>query len=175
MNKKLKLMAEKPTFAAYRLTNTGSLEVLGRERRIAENFFLFDGKDYYFSNSRVTLSTSTYEENKLILAMTDTKLLVPQENGNALYIARNYPAKANFCVVVLYQYSDFLYFSLVSGSGSGRVHPIYLPLTTESFNFCFNCAVNAIAAVNPKLGETLYENIKKKDKETRAEMHVQEE
>lgn len=174
MNKKLKLMTEKPTFAAYRLTNTGSLEVLGQERRIAENFFLFDGKDYYFSNSLVTLSTSTYEENKLILAMTDTKLLVPQENGNALYIARNYPAKVNFCAVVLYQYSDYLYFSLVSGSGSGRVHPIYLPLTTEGFNFCFNCAVNAIATVNPKLGETLYENIKKQIKESKDKLQSNE-
>jgi hypothetical protein len=174
MNKKLKLMTERPTFAAYRLTSTGRLELLGRERKIVENYFLFDGTDFYFGNSLVTLSSSTYEENKLILAATDTKLLVPQENGNALYIARNYPVKVNFCAVVLYQYSDYLYFLLVSGSGSGRVHPIYLPLTTESFNFYFNCAVNAIAAVNPKLGETLYENIKKKVKEAKDRLQSNE-
>ena len=39
MNKKLKLMTEKASFSAYRLTPNGGLEILGRNSKIVENYF----------------------------------------------------------------------------------------------------------------------------------------
>ena len=75
---------------------------------------------------------------------------------------------------ILYRYDYYLHFSVISGSGSGRVHLIYLPITREGFNFCFNCAINAIATVNPKLGNSLYENIKKQIKEAKDKLQSNE-
>ena len=170
MKYKLKSMMKKSSFAAYRLAENGCLEIQGRERKIVENYFLFDGEHYYFNNQLVQFSSTEKVHNNLVLAMTDTKLFIPQDNEDYLYIARNSPATKDLLVVVLYYYSGYLYFSIVSGNGSGRVHPFYLPFTEEGFKFCFHFAIEAIAAVNSKIAEELYVCLKQKCEEAKAAM-----
>lgn len=170
MNEKLKSMMKKGSFAAYRMTENGCLEILGRDRKIVENFFLFNGEHYFFNNQLVHLSSDKEDHNDLILAMTDTKLLIPQEDEDYLYIARNHVANKDLLVVVLYYYDDHIHYTVVSGNGSGRVHPIYLPLTEEGFKFCFHFAVEAIAAVKPAMAETLYTTLKQKCEEAKAKI-----
>ena len=169
MNKKLKTMMEKSSFAAYRLTEDGCLEILGRDHKIIENYFLFDGEHYYFNNQLVQATSDKRMHKDLILAMTDTKLLIPQEDEDYLYIARNHAANKDLLIVVLY-YDDYIHCTVVSGNGSGRVHPIYLPLTEEGFKFCFHFAVEAIAAVKPAMAETLYTTLKQKCEEAKAKI-----
>ena len=170
MNEKLKYMTKKGSFSAYRMTENGCLEVLGRDHKIIENFFLFDGEHYYFNNQLVQSTSDKKMHKDLILAMTDTKLLIPQENEDYLYIARNHMANKDLLVVVLYYYNDHIHYTVVSGNGSGRVHPIYLPLTEEGFKFCFHFAVEAIAAVKPAMADTLFASLKQKCDEAKAEM-----
>ena len=100
--------------------------------------------------------------------MTDTKLLIPQDGEDYLYIARNHVADKDLLAVVLYYYDDHIHYTVVSGNGSGRIHPIYLPLTEEGFKFCFYFAVEAIAAVKPAMAETLYTTLKQKCEEAKA-------
>ena len=57
MNEKLKSMMKKGSFAAYRMTENGCLEILGRDHKIVENFFLFNGEHYFFNNQLVHLSS----------------------------------------------------------------------------------------------------------------------
>ena len=142
MNKKLKTMMKKPSFAAYRLTEDSRLEILGPNHKTVDNYFLFDGTHYYFGNPLVKLSSNSEKHCDMILAMTDTKLLLPQNEGSSLYIARNYPAHKDLVVVVLYYYDNYLYYSIVSGSGSGRVHPVYLPVSSQHFDFCFHLSIS---------------------------------
>ena len=42
MNEKLKSMMKKGSFAAYRMTENGCLEIIGCDHKIVENFFLFN-------------------------------------------------------------------------------------------------------------------------------------
>ena len=104
------------------------------------------------------------------VVMGNTKLLIPQEDEDYLYIARNHAANKDLLVVVLYYYDDHIHYTIVSGNGSGRVHPIYLPLTEEGFKFCFHFAVEAIAAVKPAMAETLYTTLKQKCEEAKAKI-----
>lgn len=170
MNNKLKLMIAKSTFAAYRLTESGWLEVQGRDHKVTDRYFLFDGKHYYYGNPLVKESSDSRGPGKLILATTDTKLLLPQGNDRSLYIARNFPARKDLLVIILYTYADHLYFSVITGNGSGRVHPVYLPLTNETFQFCFHFAIDAIASVDPQMVETLYAYLAEKTRSAQAEI-----
>ena len=174
MNKKLKTMMEKSSFAAYRLTKDGCLEIQGYKTKTVEHFFLFDGENYYFNNQLVQFSSCKKEYNDLIFAMTDTKLLIPQKDEDYLYIARNHMAQKDLVVVVMYYCDGLLYYTIVSGKGSGRVHPICLQYTQEAFSFCFHFAVDAIASVNPKMAETLYADLKQKCKEAKSDIDDQE-
>ena len=168
MNEKLKYMTKKGSFSAYRMTENGCLEILGRDHKLVENYFVFNGEHYYFGNQIIHFSSDQRVHNNLILAMTDTKLLIPQEDEDYLYIARNHMAERNQVIVVMYYYDNLLYYTIVSGSGSGRVHPVCIPYTNEAFNFCFHFAVAAIASVNPKIAEEFYETLKKESKEAKA-------
>lgn len=170
MNEKLKYMMKKGSFAAYRMTENGCLEILGRDRKIVENFFLFNGEHFFFNNQLVQFSSDKRAHNGLILAMTDTKLLIPQEDEDYLYIARNHVANKDLLVVVLYYYDDHIHYTVVSGNGSGRVHSIYLPLSKEGFTFCFHFAVEAIAAVKPALADTLFASLKQKCEEAEVQI-----
>ena len=144
--------------------------MIGRDRKIVNNDFLFNGEHYCFNNQLVQLSSDESSHKDLILAMTDTKLLIPQEDEDYLYIARNHAANKDLLVAVLYYYDQHIHYTVVSGNGSGRVHPVYLPLTEEGFQFCFHFAVEAIAAVKPALAETLYTTLKQKCEEAKAKM-----
>ena len=170
MNEKLKSMMKKGSFAAYRMTENGCLEIIGCDHKIVENFFLFNGEHFFFNNQLVQFSSDKREHNDLILAMTDTKLLIPQEDEDYLYIARNHAANKDLLVVVLYYYDDHIHYTIVSGNGSGRVHPIYLPLTEEGFKFCFHFAVEAIAAVKPAMADTLFASLKQKCEEAEVQI-----
>lgn len=169
MNKRLKAMMAKSSFAAYRLTEDGCLEIQGYKTKIVEHYFLFDGENCYFKNQLVQFSSCKKEENNLIFAMTDTKLLIPQEDEDYLYIARNHMAKKDLVVVVMYYDDGLIYYTIVSGKGSGRVHPICLQYTKEALSFCFHFAVDAIASVDPKMAETLYKTLNQKCEEATAE------
>ena len=74
----------------------------------------------------------------------------------------------------MYYCDGLLYYTIVSGKGSGRVHPICLRYTQEAFSFCFHFAVDAIASVNPKMAETLYADLKQKCKEAKSDIDDQE-
>ena len=167
MQQKLNSMLRKASFEGFYLTENGSLEIQGRNHKIVDNFFLYDGSHYYFGNQDVKLSSNSDKHRNLILAMTDTKLLIPQDNEEYQYIARNHPANSDLLIVVLYYHNGYSYFSVVSGCGSGRVHPTCLPLTKEGFHFCFHCAIEAIATTNPELTETLFTFIKDKTNESK--------
>ena len=167
MQNKLKIMMKKSSFEAFRLTEKGYLEVQGPNPKISDNYFLYDGKHYYFGNPLIQLSSSEIPHGNLILAMTDTKMLIPQGNNEYRYIARNYPANSDLLVIVLYYHDKYLYYTVVSGSGSGRVHPVCLAFTEDRFNFCFHLAVEAITSVNPELGETLFSYLKEKISEAK--------
>lgn len=168
MNEKFKSMMKKGSFAAYRMTENGCLEILGRDHKLVENYFVFNGEHYCFGNQIVHFSSNQRVHNNLILAMTDTKLLIPQEDEDYLYIARNHMAERNQVIVVMYYYDNLLYCTIVSGNGSGRVHPICIEYTNESFCFFFHFAIDAIAYVNPKIAEEFYETLKKESKEAKA-------
>lgn len=168
MNEKLKSMMKKGSFVAYRMTENGCLEILGRDRRIVENYFLFNGEHYFFNNQLVQFSSDKRTRKDLILAMTDTKLLIPQDGESCLYIARNHEAERNQVVVVMYYYDGLLYCTIVSGNGSGRVHPICIEYTNESFSFFFHFAIDAIASVDPKIAEKFCETLKKESEEAKA-------
>lgn len=101
------------------------------------------------------------------MAATETKLFIPQENDEFLYIARNFPADKDLLVVVLYHCDNYLHFLIVGGNGSGRVHPIYMPFTADNYLFCFHAAINAIATVDPEMAETLYTDLQQKSKESK--------
>lgn len=162
MKDKLIKMMKKGTFAAYRLTENNCLEILGRNRKIVDHYFLFDGEHYYFRDQLIQFTSTETVHDKLLLALTDTKLLIPKNNEDYLYIARNFPANKDLFVVVLYYYNDYLYFSVVCGNGSGRVHHICLPFTGEGLKFCFHFAIEAIAAVHPETAEALCTTISQK-------------
>lgn len=168
MNEKLKYMMKKGSFAAYRMTENGCLEILGRDRKIVENFFLFNGEHFFFNNQLVQFSSDKEEHNDLILAMTDTKLLIPQEDKDYLYIARNHAANMDLVVAVMYYYNGLLYCTIVSGKGSGRVHPVCIEYTNESLSFFFHFAMAAIASVDPKKAETFYSTLNQKSKEAKT-------
>ena len=170
MKDKLKNMMKKGSFAAYRLTENSCLEILGRDCKIVDNYFLFDGANYYFSNQLIQFTSAESVHNNLLLAQTDTKLLIPKNNEDYLYIARNFPANKNLLVVVLYCYDGLLYYSIISGYGSGRVHPICLPFTKENFKFYFYSAVETIAATDSEISEALYACLMQKSEEARAAM-----
>lgn len=174
MNDKLRFMMKKGSFEAYHLTETACLKVQGHKPKVVDNYFLFDGKQYYFGNQFVKLSSTTSNRNRLIMATTGTKMFIPQDTGDDLYIARNYVANEDLLAVILYCHDDLIYYQVVSGKGSGRVHPVCLPFTEEGYKFCFHFAMEAIAAVDPELAQSIYTSIRQKCAEVMAELSEQE-
>lgn len=174
MKDKLEKMKKKPGYAEYRLTTERCLDILGEDHKVADNYFLYDGKHYYFGNSLVKLSNTEDHSNNLILAMTNTKLLIPQDNNEYWYITRNSRAESSLYAVVLYYYNNFIHYTVVNGNGSGLIRPIELPFNEDGYLFCFHLAIEAIATVNPELAETLYTDIKRGIRTAQAKITEEE-
>ena len=100
------------------------------------------------------------------------ELLLPQAVDSPFQ--HSYAANKDLIAVILYCHEDLIYYRVVSGNGSGRVHPVCLPFTEEGYKFCFHFAVEAIAAVDPELAQSIYTNIKQKCAEAMAGLSEQE-